>query len=280
MPTEVARTFEFEHEGKKLTVPLPDTVLTRDEVEAQYVALAKHNQVTTKLRKEAEGKVDRASLIEDEAFLSELAEKKRDWFAEKLGTKKASDQSDVEKLQAQWQERETKLRQKWMDTDLKPTQEKLEKALTLVGGLRRQKLDNDVMQAAVDAGVVDDMYDPLKSWFGSRVKFDDEYDGWFVVGADGEFEATTAMKKGKAPYKTPGEHLAELKQAGKFPSWFKAEARGGAGYKGAGGAKGSEPTTDEKIAEAEKAGKWTEAIRLKVQRTKELDTARAQSGSR
>jgi hypothetical protein len=268
-----ARTVEVEIDGKKVAVQLPDTVLTREEIDEQFVPLTKHNIAMKKLRDAAEGKVDRATLVEDEGFLAELAEKKGDWFAERLKLKKGGvDQSELEKLQQQWGEREARLKSQWVDRELKPVTDKLEIATKTVGSLRSQQLDNTVMQAAVDNEVVEDNYEPIKAWFRSFTKYDEEFNGWFIVGGDGEFEATTVMKKGKAPYKTPGEHLAELRQAGKYASWFKAGTRPGAGYKGP-GSKTPDVSVDEQIAAAEKAGKFNEAIKLKMDKARQITSA-------
>lgn len=241
-------------DGTKAKAKLPDGLVTQDQVAESFVPLAKHDGIVARLKRQLEQAPTKDALAADEEFLGHLAETKGEFFTSRLNIPRKADAAELERLKTGWAERE-----------VKPLQDKLKGLEGDVQRLLGEKLDNAVMAAALEFGVHEANIEPLKAWYRSRVKYDPEHRAWFVVGPDGEFEMTESPKKGLPPYKTVGEHLAELRTSGKYGAWFRSDVRAGAGFQGTGGPQTTKDL-DQQIAEAEAAGKWALAGSLKAQK--------------
>lgn len=231
-------------------------LLPKAEVESQYVPLAKHNAEMAAMRTQSRGKKSAEEFLADDAFLDSLLEQRGDVLRERLGVKGQRPTAD------QLRELEARV----TDQRVRPLTEKL------------TRLEQRAARAAIGEALRGEDYevDPelaplLQAYYGPRLKLDDETGEFFLADGKGGFEVTPFPAKDRAPYKTVGDDLREMRQAGKNLNWFTSKARNGVGYKGPGPTGVRTPTDlDQAIAAAESKGDFATAQSLKAKKLQAL----------
>ena len=111
-----------------------------------------------------------------------------------------------------------------------------------------------------ETDVREELFDVVPLWLRSKVAYDEEYDDFFVVDSEGEFEYTANPEKGKAPYKTAAELLIEVTRDGSKAAWIKPQGKSGVGFKGAGGSKRGRLSLEdfEKMSQSEQRSLYDE----------------------
>lgn len=239
-----------EHEVEIAAIPEKD-------VAEKYVPLGEHEATVrstgARVRKEFDGYVKPDALIEDDTFVDTLLSKRGDAIAAKLKIQRAPDGAAMELLQKQAEERVGK-----------PLTEQLTAREREIAELRVEKLRGEVGRSCRALDVADDAPELIELYYERRTRWDPEHKGFFIVdpaNPDG-FEPTEHPKRGKAPWKTIEEHLAEIRKSDSKKGWFKAGSSGKAVELGRPG-EGKGAPLAEQIAAAEAAGKWADAARLK-----------------
>ncbi len=251
---------------REVDIPaIPET-----DVKEKYVPLAEHHATVkseaAKVRKGFDGFVKADSLLDDEAFLERVAVERGDKLRPRLQIKAAPSGEELEKLTRSIEERATK-----------PLLEKVELLSKETAELRIERLRTDVGKACTTLDVADDAPELIELYYERRTRWDPDHKGFFLVSPSNpeEFEPTDFPKRGKAPWKTIEEDLAEIRKSDKKKGWFKAGSSGkpvDLNKPGSGGG----GSLAERIAAAEAKGDWTTAATLKREM---LDQARASSRS-
>lgn len=247
---------ELTLDGKKVavdpTVLREAGFLPKDEVEAGYVPLAKHNSEMASQRAKARGLRNPEELLEDDDFLAQLIDKRGDVLRERLGVKgKVSEET----LNKHLRDVETRFREK----ELAPLQQEYQ-------ALTRRLAQATVMEARQGEGyeLVEDMIEPLQAYYGPRLKLDKASGQFFLTDEKGEFDVTPFPGKDRPPYRTVQDDLRERAATGKNLGWFKSKARSGADFNNNGGAGGG-GDLNAQIHAAEAKGDFATAGRLKAQ---------------
>lgn len=249
-------TIELTLDGKKVAVD-PAVLreagfLPKDEVEAGYVPLAKHNSEMAARRTEARGLRRPDDLLADDDFLAQVIDKRGDVLRERLGVKgKPTDDA----LNRAIRETEERVRSK----ELTPLQMEYE-------ALTQRLARGEVLEARTGDGyeLDDDMIEPLQDYYGKRLKLDKPSGRHYLTDDKGEFLLTPFPAKGRTPYKTVGDDLRERLAAGQNLGWFKSKARNGADFNNNGGQRGKGDLGSQ-IAAAEAKGDFATAGRLKAE---------------
>jgi len=253
------QTIKVTVDGKEHTVPLPEGLVTVEDVNAGYVPILRHTKETKRLKDLLEKVRSPEDLLEDEEFLQRIATEKADVLAPLMGLKK----DDPEALQRAIEA----AKKRWKAEELDPIVEDRDRQAAGSRRGRQFQLRTVVGEAQTALGVHEQASKAVKGMYGTtedherRVAYDEEHDGWFCVDpakpVDDEgrpnFLPTGKPGKDKAPWRTVEEDLVEVKAGGDHDVLFRADGGRGAGYQGPGGHRGAK-TGKERLEEAAKAG--------------------------
>jgi hypothetical protein len=262
----------------EVEVELPEGYVAPDELKDKYVAKDDFEELARKRTDryvKNNGLVKLDDALADEDTLGKIATDHRDKILEKLGIKQGGDPAQLEAV-----------REAVRNQEVKPLQDNLDKTSKEALALRADRLTAQINQAAgdPDLGVQDGMAELLEAYYMApnaagvtRTAYDPETRSWYIRNPNAEddnepFAFSGKPEKGKAPYKTIAEDLAEKREAGKHGSWFKPVNKQGGGFGGNRG--GGSMSIDDQIAEAERTGNFTEASRLKAEKLRSLPTSR------
>lgn len=211
---------EVEVEGQAHEIEL-DTedlgVIPEDEVRDSYVPReVMEDTIQQRIARATRGRFTIDDLDEDDDVLARIADRYSDRVKDALGIDDDANDVDVDKL-----------RESIRSSEVSPLKEQLETLESQVNSLRVERLKATV--AGVDA-IREGLTPLIQRYYQDAAEWDPEYEDWFVVDDDGEFKTTSDPQKGKAPYMTIEEDLAEKHGSGEFDEWFKAQSRDGIGF--------------------------------------------------
>lgn len=233
-------------EGKQHTVPAPEGWMPEAEVKENFMPKDQFAQELEKRAKaKTKGLVKPDDLLTDEEFLTRVVgheENKNRIFA-LLGIKPGEGPKDVDVAELR-RKIETDVTARFEEQRVKPMQKQVESLETLVGLLRERDWRAEFITAAADIGLQDEMAEPLAAFFRKQFRFDEEADGWYKVGEDGELEINIRPEPNGSRYVTVAHVLTEHRRDGKHQTWFKPPT-GGAGYQGGRGSGKSRVTYDQ-----------------------------------
>lgn len=254
-PRQIVLTSEnvkpVEGDDGKFTVTLPDSVVTEEEIKANFRSLTDYQKLETGVQDRLTGAVANAKagaadeLLKDDIFLTRAITERKEFFTEKF----PGDQVDLDKARDQFRAEE-----------VTPLQEKLDGAETKVGKLQESSRLGTIQTAMANTGVAEKERMLMEAFVNSRTRWDEEL-GRCVV-RDEKGDTITKVVEGSQMAVTVEMFLADLKAGGKFDHAFNAEVKEGAGVIVG-------PVTPENIQERidalEKEGKLQEAGVLKEQ---------------
>ena len=254
---QVAADAVQEAEDGKVSVTLPDTVVTEDEVRENFVPRDVHQKlqdnVESRMQSAAEKAVEKArsELVRDDDFLETAIKEREEWFQQRFPT-----DTDVDPKEVISQVREQ---------EVKPLREELEAERELAGNLKQSAVQGSVERAMSANRVKDDHREMVEAMVLRRVQWSDEYNQTVVLDESGQVR--TKLDDGKMRPLTPNEYVGELRASGKYDAAFEAGTRDGSGFDpGEGGGSGN---LDDRIAALEAEGKFAEAGELKSKKLQE-----------
>lgn len=229
------------HDGEELEVEIPDEQVAewgfvpKKQVQDEYVPKA-NVQATIQARLKEEPAKVRAALKEDTEFIRELAEE-RGWPVDEEGKLVMPEGGlTADEVQKQVTEKREAWQHQWEEKHLKPKDEKIAAYASENETLRKQMLYGEIIQAAKDAGVIDEKFEtlpgapreaaPVIQQVMHRFKWAPDANQWAListVGPDGqpqfEINPDENPQRPYADAKVFFEKLREDKTLG--PRWFK-----------------------------------------------------------
>ena len=242
-----AQSITVEVNGEEHEVPAPKGWVSEEVLREGYVPKSTHHAAVRNEVKEAtKGLVNRDDLFEDDEFVKQVAERRKDDLISMLGVNTApAGKPDEDRVQ--------RIAQQIEEQKVTPLRKELEGALGEVEKWRNRGFEADIAEAFSEFGVEteDGMVGPRKKYLRDLAAFDEELGAWVVKAEDGTPDFVVG-EDGKPRPKTIVDVVRDMRKSGKYPGWFRGETRSGVGFKGSGAPGGGQKKRGEMSA-AEKA---------------------------
>ena len=240
-------------EGKEgsFTITLPDSVVTEEEINANFKPLADYQRLETgvqdRITTAAANATTKAAddLLKDDTFLTRAIAERKEFFTEKF----PGEQVDLDKV-----------REQFTSEMVTPLQERLDASTEKTAKLEELSRKGVIQSAMATTSVADKERVLMDAFVNSRTVWDDELGRPVVKDEKGDI--IKKVVDGAQTAITVEMFLADLKAGGTMDHAFTADVRDGAGVTV--GAVTPE-NINERIAALENEGKLQEAGVLKEQ---------------
>jgi len=199
--TQAGPTITVRHGDQDITVPKPDGVFLKSEVDAKYVPKAAHNDQMARMRTQLDERKNFRNpeeLLGDEQFKTVAIEK---WGLNPSATAQ------------QLADNVRRAKEEVLEREVKPLKAQYEKTTTTLARLRDRDLNAQILGAAAKAGVKQALLKaptkggtaPIVSMLRGSFGHDSERDDWFARSGDGW---AYSQAGGDVPYQTVEEFVA------------------------------------------------------------------------